>query len=453
MRKVLVIDDDTLMREFMAEALQREGYAVETAANGSEGVQKWQGGSYDVVITDLRMGTMSGTDLVRRIREEDPHIPIFIMTAYGTIESAIEALKAGATDYWLKPLRIEAVSVALQRALAQRRLAEENQYLRGQINAAYDFDTMVGKTPAMQHVYETIRRVADTRATVLLRGESGTGKELVARAIHHQSVRRNNPFIKVNCAALSAGILESELFGHERGAFTGAVERKIGRFELAHTGTLMLDEISEIPPTLQAKLLRALQEREFERVGGTDTIQVDVRLIATTNRNLEEAVAQGHFREDLFYRLHVVTITLPPLRERKEDIPALVDLFVRRYATEYGRRIEGIRDSARRRLLEYDWPGNVRELQNAVERAVILATDGWLDVQHFQIGATAPTRPDVEFPAGVRLADMERTLILRTLQHCQYNRTKAAELLGISVRTLRNKLREYREAGIEVPGA
>jgi DNA-binding NtrC family response regulator len=442
--RILVIDDETLMREYVEEAMLRAGYTVESANSGAEGVALFTSRDYDVVITDLKMMPMDGIAVVKAITAHDPQASIIVMTAYGTIETAVEALKSGAVDYILKPFTPDAIELCVERALERARLAEENKYLRAELNAPFDFGAMVGTSAAMTEVYQTVRKVADSRATVLVRGESGTGKELVARAIHFGSPRKDRPFIKVNCAALSAGILESELFGHERGAFTGAHERKIGRFELAHRGTLLLDEISEMNADLQAKLLRVLQEREFERVGGVETIQVDTRILATSNRDLEAAVTAGTFREDLFHRLNVITVRLPPLRERKEDIPALLTHFLERFKQENARRTKGFSAAARAALLDYAWPGNVRELQNAVERAVVLADTDELSLEHFQLPGARLAAPGAGLTAGTTVADMERALILTTLEHCQQNRTRAAKLLGISVRTLRNKLKEYR---------
>jgi DNA-binding NtrC family response regulator len=449
---ILVIDDDALMREYVEEAMIRAGYRVETASNGREGLIQFEARRHDLVITDLKMEPVGGVAVVEGVCERSPGTPVIVMTAYGTIETAVAALKAGAEDYVLKPFTPDAIGLAVKRALERARLARENRYLREQANAPFSTAGMVGESGVMEALHSQIQKVADTRATVFVRGENGTGKELVARAIHQGSSRKDKPFIKVNCAALSAGILESELFGHERGAFTGAHEKKIGRFELAHEGTLLLDEVSEIGPELQPKLLRALQEREFERVGGTETIQVDTRIIATSNRDLERAVENGDFREDLYFRLNVIRVELPPLRQRREDIPALVNHFLDRYSRENGRPVESVAPDALQLLRDYDWPGNVRELQNAVERAVILSDGPILQQDHFQLFAGA--RPRVggggALSAGVTVSDMEQELILKTLDHCGQNRTRAAEMLGISVRTLRNKLREYREAGIDV---
>ncbi|HNZ18371.1 MAG TPA: sigma-54 dependent transcriptional regulator [Candidatus Hydrogenedentes bacterium] len=449
--QILVIDDEPLMGDYVQETLVRAGHDVDVCTSGAAGLELMQKNSYDVLITDLRMEPMDGIQVLQRARKESPGTHCIIMTAYATVETAVAALKEGAVDYVMKPFTPDALELAVARVLQREQLARENRYLRAEVTERYDFDRMVGESPAISCVYENIRRVADSRATVLIRGESGTGKELVARALHYKSSRRDMPFIKVNCAALSAGLLESELFGHEKGAFTGALERKIGRFELADNGTLLLDEVSEISPELQPKLLRALQEREFERVGGNRAIQVDTRIICTTNRDLERAMAEGRFREDLFFRLNVVPIYLPPLRERRDDIPSLMEFFLKRFASENARPARGFSPEATRLFMEYDWPGNVRELQNAVERAVVLSTESILGPELFALGAGAPLAKSdgnaVSVRIGTTVGEMERILILRTLERCALNRTRAAEVLGISVRTLRNKLKEYGQNG------
>ena len=445
--RILVIDDDELMREFVEEALLRAGYRVDTASGGGTGLEIFDEHGHDLVITDLKMTPVDGLTVLKDIMAKAPGTHVVVMTAYGTIETAVDALKSGASDYILKPFTPDTLLLTIKRAVANKRLREENQYLRNEVNGRFDFETMIGNSKAMQGVYNEIQKVADTRATVLIRGESGTGKELVARAIHYGGGRREEPFIRVNCAALSAGILESELFGHERGAFTNAHERKVGRFELADKGTLLLDEVSEIGVELQPKLLRVLQEREFERVGGTDTIGVDTHVLATSNRALEKAVQEGAFRQDLFYRLNVISLVIPPLRERKEDLPPLMSHFIQTYSQEYGRNIEGYTDGVLKQFQAYTWPGNVRELENVIQRAVILAEERKLGTKHFQLGG--PGSPDQQsggVNAGVTVAAIEKELIMATLEHCDQNRTKAAELLGISVRTLRNKLKEYSEA-------
>ncbi len=443
---ILVIDDDPLMREFVEEAMRRRGWVVDAAPSGKAGLALFAKKSHDVVITDLKMTPIDGLAVLREIRNENHHAQVIIMTGYATIETAVEALKNGAADYLLKPFAPDALDVAVDRALEHTRLLRENSYLRQEFNAEYDFAGMIGVSAAMRGVYEQIQKVADSRATVLIRGESGVGKELAARAIHYSGCRRDNPFVRVNCPALSAGILESELFGHEKGAFTGAHERKIGRFELADTGSLLLDEVSEINLELQPKLLRALQEREFERVGGVQTLSVDTRIIATSNRDLEQAVTRGLFREDLFFRLNVIVLSIPPLRERRDDIPPLIEHFRERANRENGRCCSGLTQDARRLLAEYNWPGNIRELQHAVERAVILFDEPVLDARHFQLSRSISVASGDAAGAlipGMTVAEMEKNLILKTLEHCGGNRARSAETLGISVRTLRNKLKEY----------
>ncbi|MBI4557755.1 MAG: sigma-54-dependent Fis family transcriptional regulator [Candidatus Hydrogenedentes bacterium] len=443
---ILVVDDEKLMREFVEEALLRAGYEVKAVANAREALEMVPKKNFDVVVTDLKMVPVDGLELLRRIRAESPETHGIVMTAYGTIETAVAAMKEGADDYILKPFAPDALELTVARALERRRLAQENRYLRDELNQFYDYHAMVGESPAMRQVYEQISKVANSRATILIRGETGVGKELVARAIHASGPRKDKPLIKVNCAALSASLLESELFGHEKGSFTGAHERKIGRFELADRGTLLLDEISEINTELQPKLLRALQEREIERVGGAQPIPIDTRIIATSNRNLEKAVEDGKFREDLFFRLNVIPIRIPPLRERTEDIPLLMGCFLRRYSQENGRNVGDFSLEAQKMFLEYAWPGNVRELQNAVERAVVLGEGGVLGPEHFNLQNRARTSSDgfsVSVPLGTTVAAMEKELILRTLAKHGENRTHAAQVLGISVRTLRNKIKEY----------
>lgn len=444
--KILVIDDEPLMREFIEEAMSRAGYRVVSSGSGAEGVELIRTQSFDLIITDMKMEPVDGLEVLRESIKVSSETPVIMMTAYATIDTAIETLKAGAVDYLIKPFTPEAIEIAVKRALDKVKINAENKYLRSELNAYLGPPEIIGKSKVMQELHEKISRIADSRSTVLIRGETGVGKELVARTIHLLSPRREKTFIKVNCAALSSGILESELFGHERGAFTGAYEKKIGRFELANGGSLLLDEISEIHIDLQPKLLRALQEREIERVGGTETISVDVRIIATSNRNLEEAIAKHSFREDLFYRLNVITIYVPPLRERKEDIPELANYFLKRFSRENGRNVESITKKAMEYFMNYDWPGNVRELQNIIERAVVLAGDKKvLCIEDFEFLKTKNHFDSnlSHIQPGVTLADIEKNLILKTLEHCGGNKTKSAEVLGISVRTLRNKLHEY----------
>lgn len=448
---ILVVDDEDLMREFVEESLVRAGHTVVSASSGEAALKALSEGAFDIVVTDLKMKPMDGLEVVRAVCGENSSARCIVMTAYGTIETAVQAMKDGADDYILKPFAPDELELAVDRAIERSRGAEETQYLRAALNKDYDFDAMIGESSAMGEVYQQIDKVASSKSTVLIRGESGTGKELVARAIHYRGTRSEKPFIKVNCAALSAGLLESELFGHEKGAFTGAHDRKIGRFELADGGTLLLDEISEISPELQPKLLRALQEREIDRVGGTTSIPVDVRIIATSNRNLEQAVEEGGFREDLFFRLNVIPIQLPALRERREDVSLLIGHFVRHFANENGLGELSLAAGVTERLTAYSWPGNVRELQNAIERAVVLASGAELTLEDFAFvtssGLSAGEAGGLR--AGMSVAQMERGLIFKTLEACGDNRTRAAQMLDISVRTLRNKLKEYREEGAE----
>lgn len=371
---ILVVDDEQNIRRVLEAVLSREGHTVLTAENGKRGLEILsQDSSIDVLITDLIMPDMNGVELLASAREINPNIPVLMITAHGTIKSAVDAMKLGALDYITKPFDLDEIKIVVRNALERKDLIEENRELRSQLKTTFSVHNMVGTSPAMQEVFRMIDRVKDSRASVLIRGESGTGKEGVAKALHYSSIRADKPFVPVACVALSEQLLQSELFGHEKGSFTGAVSQKKGRFELANHGTLFLDEIGDIPPTVQMMLLRVLQEREFERVGGTETIKVDVRLVTATNQNLEKLVEDGKFREDLFYRLQVITIHMPPLRERVEDIPLLVEHFIEMYSRDNGKKIEYATPEALELLCRYSWPGNVRELENAIERAVVLA--------------------------------------------------------------------------------
>ena len=445
--RILVIDDEELMREFVVELLERAKYRVDSATNGADGIALLGKHSYDMVVTDLKMVPMDGLEVLKQVRSLSPGTRVIVMTAYGTVDTAVTAMKEGADDYILKPFSPEELELGVERSLAQSRMIEENQYLRSESNAQYNFDSMIGLSDAMNTMYGQIEKVAQSKSTVFIRGESGTGKELVARAIHFTGPRAEKPFIKVNCAALSAGLLESELFGHEKGAFTGAHDRKIGRFELADGGTLLLDEVSEMSMELQPKLLRALQEREIDRVGGNDPISVDTRIIATSNRDLEKEVAGGNFREDLFFRLNVIPLQLPPLRDRREDVPKLIEHFVDHFTSENGRDKMKVTADAMKRLCAYQWPGNVRELQNSVERAVVLSDASELRATDFALldAGTAIGGDPGGLRAGMTVAQVERDLIYVTLEACSNNKTQAATMLDISVRTLRNKLKEYEE--------
>ena len=447
-KRILVVDDDSYVRESTEEILRRKGYKVETSANGKDALVKLDEADFDLILSDIKMPEMDGIELLEAAKGKYPDIHIIMMTAFGSVDNAVEAMRKGAYDYIQKgsadPTEIELV---VERALKYQDSQRENKRLRSELQDKYSFNNMIGKAHNMEQVFDLIDTVADSRATVLVTGESGTGKELVARALHYNSARCSAPFIRLNCAALPKDLMESELFGHEKGAFTGAIKQTRGRFEMADGGTLLLDEISEIDPALQAKLLRVLQEREFERIGSTQTIKVDVRIVATTNRDLQKEVESGNFREDLYYRLNVIEMSLPPLRERKEDIPALVHNFVTKYNQENGKRITGVVDEALDALLAYDWPGNIRELENYTERAVVVARGEALAPSDYPQRLTSGPqgRDDGGIHVGMTVHEIERRLIMKTLESCRGNRTEAAGILGISTRTLRNKLHEYGE--------
>jgi len=445
------------MREFITESLISHGYDVDDAENGSRALDLMGSENYDIILTDFKMPRITGMDILKRAREKMPDAKVIIMTAYGTVENAVEAMKLGAFDYITKPFSVDEILLLVKRALEFSTLQRENLRLHTELEEVYGSKSIVGKSAAMKKIFEVIGTVSQSRSTVLITGESGTGKELVARAIHYSSPRKSGPFVKLNCAALPSELMESELFGHEKGAFTGAVKKYRGRFERADRGTLLLDEISEMSPHLQAKLLRVLQEREFEPVGSTETIKVDVRIIATTNRSIPELIEKGKFREDLFYRLNVINVMLPPLRDRRTDIPILSEHFLEKYNGENGKAVEGISDDVLDVWLEYDWPGNVRELENAVERGIVMCKGKMLEIQDIpavtgERGTLLESFSGLPFngavkglKSGMTLADMERELIMKTLETQGGNRTNTANLLGISVRTLRNKLALYGE--------
>jgi len=444
-KKVLVVDDDSLMKDFLKEALGRSDYSVDLASTGEEALEKIKDKDYDIILSDIRMPTMGGMELLKATKEYLPDAEVIMMTAYGTVENAVEAMKLGAFDYVMKPFSADAIEMKLKRAFEQMRLKKENKNLHQALENTYSFGNIVGKSPQMQKIFESVKAVADSKATVLITGESGTGKELIATAIHYNSSRKDGPFVKVNCAALPEGLVETQLFGHERGAFTGAIRKSRGRFELADGGTLLLDEVSEISPGLQAKLLRVLQEREFERLGSEETIQVDVRIISTSNQNLKERMEKGKFREDLFYRLNVIPIHIAPLRERKEDIPVLVEHFLNKYNLENERSIEEISQKVYEMFMEYYWPGNVRELENCIERAVVTSKGKVLTLRDLpkEIAFGKADFASETIGVGCSIHEAEKKLILKTLELEAGNRTKAAEILGISTRTLRSKLQEY----------
>jgi two-component system NtrC family response regulator len=444
--RILVVDDEQNARAALRTILTEEGYDIAEAADGEEGLARLQEWGPDLVLADVRMPRMDGLTLMRKAKEIGSEATFVMMTAFASIETAVEAVKAGAENYLVKPLDVSAVLVFLAKALEKRQLVREAANLRERVRERFRLEGMVGESPELAAVYNVVRQAAPTKATVLILGESGTGKELIAQALHELSPRKEKAFVKVSCAALSETLLESELFGHERGSFTGAVGRKEGRFELADGGTLFLDEIGEISPTVQVKLLRALQTREFERVGGTQTIKVDVRVVAATNRDLAAQAKTGHFREDLFYRLNVVAVTLPPLRNRKGDIPALAAHFIDKYAKNYGKTIDGLAPGTLNALLSHDWPGNVRELENAIERAVVLCKESQLTADDLPatLRGPRPTSRDVGgLIPGATMDEIEREAILRTLEIVDGSTSRAAEVLGISVRKIQYRLKEY----------
>ena len=451
--KIIVLEDDSIVRKNLETYLRRRHYDV-AAAGTIAATQEYLGkDNFDIAFVDVRLPDGDGTDLLKQIQARPQKPLVVMMTGFGSVESAVDCMKNGAFDYLIKPFSNEQIEVTLRKAGEFTQLLNVNRFLSQETDDCEQ--ELLGRNPAMENLRQLIRKVARTQATVLIQGESGTGKELVARALYRESSRASTPFIRVNCAAIPENLIESEFFGHERGAFTGALNKREGRFELAHDGTILLDEISEISPSVQAKLLRVLQEREFERVGGNRTIKVDVRVIATTNRNLEHSVEKKEFRQDLFFRLNVVPIRVPPLRDHREDVPFLAEEFMRRFARKHGVHIKGFTDNATQLLKNHSWPGNVRELQNVVERAVILCGDnGMLEPDHLGLAIAEPAASPAATPSATpeipgqhngfpTLAELEKRHIFAALDHCKGNRTHAAKLLDVSIRTLRNKLHEY----------
>jgi two-component system NtrC family response regulator/two-component system response regulator HydG len=447
--RILVVDDEPNARTSLCTLLIEEGYEVAQASDGEEALERLGRFGPAAVLTDVRMPKLDGIGLIRRARSQGSNAVFVVTTAFGRVDSAVEAMREGAESYLLKPLDAEAVIIVLKKALEKRRLLLEAQNLRERIRERHRFDRIIGDSAEIQSVFEVVKQAAPTRATVLILGESGTGKELIAQAIHDESPRRDRPFVKVNCAALTETLLEGELFGHEKGSFTGAVARREGRFELADGGTLLLDEVGEISPAMQLKLLRVLQHQKFERVGGTETIQVDVRVIASTNRDLAAEVKAGRFRDDLFYRLNVITVTVPPLRHRKGDLPALVSHFLDRYCKAYGKNLDGLAPGTLNALLAYSWPGNVRELENVIERAVVLGKGHQLTADDLPASLRIPRTE--KGPAGdcralipgATLHEIEREAILRTLEMVDGSTSRAGEILDISVRKIQYRLKEY----------
>jgi two-component system, NtrC family, response regulator AtoC len=445
--RILIVDDEANARAALSEILGDEGYATETAADGFKALGKLEEFGPDVILTDLKMPGLDGVAFMEKARAAAPGAVFVVMTAFGTISSAVHAIKKGADNYLTKPLDPEALTAVVERAMEKARLVQEAQRLRDRLRERNAFGHIVTHDPKMKELLELVAQVGPSRATVLITGESGTGKELIAEAIHLASPRAKAPFVRLHCAALAESLLESELFGHERGAFTGAVTRREGRFRQADQGTLFLDEIGEIPPGTQVKLLRFLQERTFERVGGNETLKVDVRVIAATHRDLGAAIKAGAFREDLFYRLNVVTVELPPLRERRGDVGALASFFLRRYAAENGKTITGISEEALDALTSYSWPGNVRELENAVERAVVLCDTQQIERRHLPASVAREKKSAGAPPIpGTTIQDLEKYAILTTLEACGGSTSKAAMILGVSPRKIQYKLHEYGAA-------
>jgi len=464
--KIIIADDEDGVRWVLEKGLREAGYEVAAVKDGEAALRRAEAEPYDLMFLDVRMPGLDGLTVLQRLRASRPDALVIVMTAHGTMETAIQAMQRGAYDYLSKPFDIDEVLLLAERALTARRLTQEVAQLKTGLQEVWEFGALIGRHPRMQEIYKTIGRIAGSDVTVLLRGESGTGKELVARAIHHYSRRAGRPFVAISCAAIPGTLLESELFGHERGAFTDAKERKLGKFELAHGGTLFLDEVGDMPPELQTKLLRALQERSFERVGGQEPIRVDVRILAATNRDLEAMIKEGKFRDDLYYRLNVVELQLPPLRERRRDVPLLVDHFLAKYADTLGPRI--VAPETLDRLVGYEWPGNVRELENVIQRAMVMASGGVILPEHLPIGAVSAAasvavdatleeiieRRLLDCVRGLRehananLYDlmvglMEKPLFRAVLRETGGNQVRAAQLLGINRNTLRKKLKEH----------
>ncbi len=438
---ILIVDDERIMRDSLSAWLLEEGYQVEAVEDGARALKKAKTESWDVLLVDLKMPGMDGIEVLQEVKKISENIPVIIMTAYATVDTAVRAMKEGAYDYIVKPFNPEEIGLAIRKIIAYQDLLKENIYLRHELQMKYKFMDIIGKSHKMQEVLALVKTVAKSNSTILIQGESGTGKELVARAIHNSSLRSEGPFVAVSCAALPESLLESELFGHERGAFTGAVSQKKGRFELADTGTLFLDEIGDVSPKTQVGLLRVLEEREFRRVGGTQVIKTDVRIISASNKDLKTLVEAGTFREDLYYRINVVSIQLPPLRDRKEDIPLLVQHFLNKYCIENKKDIEGLSHEVSRLLMAYDWPGNVRELENVIERAVVVAKERLIVPDDLPL----LTKPDTKFKptADMPLREVEREHILRALESNHWNISKTAKKLGIDRNTLSSKISKY----------
>ena len=446
---ILIIDDEKNIREGLAANFELEEYNVKTAASGEEGLKLIERGDIDLVITDLRMNGISGEEVLRKVTAETPGIPVIILTGHGSIDSAVDAMRHGAYDFLTKPLNLDQLDMIVKRALESREMSLQHQQLKKEIESENVLSGMIGKSQAMLKIMETIKKAASSKANVLITGESGVGKEVVARAIHELSPRKNKTMINVHCAALSETLLESELFGHEKGAFTGADHLQKGRFELAHGSTIFLDEIGEINQNVQIKILRVLAERKFERVGGEQTIDVDVRVIAATNRNLEEEIKKGNFREDLYFRLNVIHIHVPPLRERKDDLPLLMASFLEEFNRENSRSIKGVDSRAKSAMFKYDWPGNIRELRNCMESAVVMCSGDEIGLDDLppSISRSAGTE-SIVIPLGITLDEADKVIVQQNLAANRNNKSKTAEILGIGRKTLQRKIVDW---GIETP--
>lgn len=443
---ILIVDDEKNTREGLKRGLEHNRYNILLAEDGRSALELFSKERIDLMLADLKMPGMDGIQLMQKVKEISPSTLTLILTAYGTIETAVNAMKQGAYDFVTKPINLDEVDILVRRALSTRRVEQENIALRQQLEKRYGFENIISSTPQMKQIFETIKQVAPTKATVLITGESGTGKELIANAIHMHSLRKEGPFVDLHCATITETLLESELFGHEKGAFTGAIQLKPGRFELADGGTLFLDEVSEMNLSTQVKLLRVLETQRFQRVGGTKSVKVDIRLIAATNASLEQKIKEGKFREDLYYRLNVVSIKVPPLRDRKEDVPLLLNSFLKEFNKEHKKQVTVIQPEALGKLMDYSWPGNVRELRNLVESIIILTKKSEIDINdlpvHIREGITPTTLRETS-----NIRDAEKTLILEALRKTNNNKTKAAQIIGISRRTLHRKIKDYGLTG------
>jgi len=443
---ILIVEDDPAVGESLRLLLKKKGHDILLASNGKEALQLFRHKVVDLVITDVVMPKMDGIELLEAVKGLRPETEVIVISAQGTIEKAVQAMKCGAFDFIEKPINPRIISLLVERALEKQTLILQNQNLRSRLEDKFHFKNIIGRSKKMVKIFELIRHIAPYDSSVLIIGESGTGKELIANAIHYRSPRAPMPFIKVSCASLSEGIIESELFGHEKGAFTGAIASRKGRFELAHQGTLFLDEVEDIPPATQIKLLRVLQEGEFERVGGNKTIKVNIRIIAASNRDLQEGVKRGTFREDLYYRLNVVNIKLPALKDRRDDIPFLVHFFIEKYNEKYRMKVRGISQKAMNFLTDYEWTGNVRELENTIESILVINSPGVIDIQHLpqEIRDVKERSEVISIKIGTPLEEVEREMLIQTLKATKGNKLKAARLLGINVRTIHRKIEEIQ---------